>query len=1447
LSVEISLVQKFYTLVEARDEVLITNFERYRAENNQRRTILITGGFHAEKIKRKLIEKNTSFISLIPKIDLETKVQDIRGLYLNNLTRLNPHVATLALANAFENGVSVSNLFADLYETHVRDNETISELDFKNMLVDALIAQGACAEDQLNDIAQRIYALHPGSETDAAKNLFEIDPQTWTIDIAIDGHMHNTIYPIRDGLEGTMSIGATTRHEATHDWNDVRPAITELEKMVTAGDEDHIISIANGNLYMNDHFVVWKDGALFHRYGEPVSEREYTCFVVWKDGHVSAERLVFVGADLRVGPHAGEEDPKTYTVYRAGGTEDLSEKIRFASYGQRLLSEGKTVPISELSDEFDDLFHLFKFPQVHKNDNNGLWGPAIGAKFLYRTRPSEKTYTSEQYKKTKVVRPLVRRLLQGESIRFNTKIYEREFGTGIVQKSLNASGYTEVDYVQNQGEYKWINTNTIEIKFFRYRMAHNLLGITQSGKVVSYVITGHKGKTPTGIGCTPKEAGKQFAQAWNTQNPTDHLHEIFLVSNGMDSLRRENGRVMISGGRGAYDTATSAYVFTEKKSVLGGLSRFQKVGNYLAQREVYETQTARWTEIEEEKLIASKVDVMLICGSNDKERTPQAAAELYKKITAEDRNKDIPIIITGKWGDHCGTAGQERTEAEEFRDAMVARGIDPAVIILEKEALNLGQNIQYARPIIIRALSQRNISDANILVIHNPSGQRRAGETFIEQFRWKDGDRDQKQPFDAISDDGTKDIKISKVFSFAPYTHAPFAQPRDDLDNASVPFMLGEIERLIKYQPPRGNFIGRADIPDDVLKAYGEYHASGDVKNNILEYKYEKAAQKGYAMLPDDINLDSVKRRFDPETNLPWNAEKNPFELAAWNLMPEKAANRTFLNNIKTLQNELFRGVFDISRGSPDVYIMEREHFHIAPFPYYSFVDSLDRAENLNARLADPVWSKPESIEKALAITQRFTAGLEAPTIQYKKVILTGDGTLVIVGIPSNDAIYRIRTDLINELRENGFPLNTPVEWVHSTIGRLLRKPTGDELRLLQERIKAINERFDTGEGLPVWQDVRRAFFSDNNNNVILNPSPNEKWWTIGALPEQTANDSGSEQPRTWPEDVKEEIVSVIDHLATEIATSVRGSYVSFETDSDVLRFSIKENSTEQNDSLARYRIAVATHIKKECEAYARAKGYVLEINAYPGGFEVVYKGSSAAGDTFTAATPLLETDDEADVSRGVSELFLAAAYPKPSRAFVGVYIEKLSRRSVDLFYAFAESSDRVVLYTESISALDRELLDELLSIPQVTVRTPEAGIIDPRIGWAEDFRMAVDELPFRYRRIVAPRHVLAELARTVNEPERVRYLFMVGSSADPQAQYSDGALIAILPFAFLPLDMLDAQALLRKQVKPNGIPAYYELAFDRFISLDLISRLAQEITFKVTDLLRIRLIRQAA
>jgi hypothetical protein len=114
-----------------------------------------------------------------------------------------------------------------------------------------------------------------------------------------------------------------------------------------------LILIGNRNLGNNCWFVAWhqhKDPRCFHLKTEPVTEREYTCLVWYRDSQLAVEPVRF------------RPQGEGLVPYSARDKTGLGEEIVWCTYGQQVLREGRVVPIAEIIDQFYDIRHVLWFP-----------------------------------------------------------------------------------------------------------------------------------------------------------------------------------------------------------------------------------------------------------------------------------------------------------------------------------------------------------------------------------------------------------------------------------------------------------------------------------------------------------------------------------------------------------------------------------------------------------------------------------------------------------------------------------------------------------------------------------------------------------------------------------------------------------------------------------------------------------------------------------------------------------------------------------------------------------------------------------------------------------------------------------------------------------------------------------------------------------------------------
>ncbi|MFM2589386.1 YdcF family protein [Vibrio sp. TBV020] len=179
-----------------------------------------------------------------------------------------------------------------------------------------------------------------------------------------------------------------------------------------------------------------------------------------------------------------------------------------------------------------------------------------------------------------------------------------------------------------------------------------------------------------------------------------------------------------------------------------------------------------------------KADCIFVLGSNDL-RVAEYAATLYLEGWAE------MLIFSGGVG-RLTKDTFESSEAETFAAIAKGMGVPHDAIIIEPEATNTGQNVQFTHQL----LKQKNIEVNSFILVQKPYMERRTLATFEKQW---------PSPYESVS-------VTSPKTRFCDYFN-------DEIDIVTtVTAMLGDFERIKNY--PALGFQSEQEIPQSVEHSY---------------------------------------------------------------------------------------------------------------------------------------------------------------------------------------------------------------------------------------------------------------------------------------------------------------------------------------------------------------------------------------------------------------------------------------------------------------------------------------------------------------------------------------------------------------------------------------------------------------------------------------------------
>jgi uncharacterized SAM-binding protein YcdF (DUF218 family) len=157
----------------------------------------------------------------------------------------------------------------------------------------------------------------------------------------------------------------------------------------------------------------------------------------------------------------------------------------------------------------------------------------------------------------------------------------------------------------------------------------------------------------------------------------------------------------------------------------------------------------------------------------------------------------FPVLVFTGANSPTTAARFPRGEAVHFAEHAARLGVPASAIIVEPEAANTGQNIEFSR----RALATAGIAVSSVMLISKPYMERRAYATARKSWP------------------GVDVVCASEHLSFDDYVKAIGD------DKLVIDMLVGDLQRIIEY--PALGFAVPQDVPAQVMAAYERLTAHG--------------------------------------------------------------------------------------------------------------------------------------------------------------------------------------------------------------------------------------------------------------------------------------------------------------------------------------------------------------------------------------------------------------------------------------------------------------------------------------------------------------------------------------------------------------------------------------------------------------------------------------------
>ena len=343
----------------------------------------------------------------------------------------------------------------------------------------------------------------------------KLDPERVKLAISVQEELHSRA--AMDHSQGTWVVDG----QPVQDWSAVKKRISDhIRDYQGANPQHRIIGVfGNGNLFANDWFITYVHGKLFHRQGEPVEDRVYSCLVARQNGMVTIEDLQF------------SHEPSGWKVWAVscGTRRDITQEVSVATYGQRVLQEEVALSSEELLyGQFSNLRHLLVLP--------GIRSP-IGREHVFS---SQELLDHDHPDR-------LRAAVRGEAVRAGGL----EFSGLTVSaeqrdEAFRAWGYTQVeseDHVANRGEYYVHDDGSMTIKFKESVNSLTVVGVDPQGQVIVATVPGRTSRE----GVTFQEAAELIkAQGAHNAIVLSQGGDVFLSYHGNDIVPSWSGRTFMT-------------------------------------------------------------------------------------------------------------------------------------------------------------------------------------------------------------------------------------------------------------------------------------------------------------------------------------------------------------------------------------------------------------------------------------------------------------------------------------------------------------------------------------------------------------------------------------------------------------------------------------------------------------------------------------------------------------------------------------------------------------------------------------------------------------------------------------------------------------------------------------------------------------------------------------
>jgi hypothetical protein len=304
-----------------------------------------------------------------------------------------------------------------------------------------------------------------------------------------------------------------------------------------------------GNLTMNQWFVAYLNspfnsgqGKFIFLYDEKPQGKKYSCFIKWK-----GKEPRYTIEDVRFNMY-------TNHIQKVEDNSNITDEVEFVVFGQKLVDKEKLVNLETITDQFADIRHLYKLPNINPDtefDSKKVLYHSKRPRLLFGKAIYNDVWFGERQMTRKEHINLLKLALT-EPILLDKDFHGMGAFWDLIEASFEREKYRNVsdDPPRNRGQWRMYNDSLVQIFLHRNVYATTMVGLDAESNIIASAAGGHAG------------IAGQTLEAMAQNMIGKGAREVLLIDEGNDVFQWYQGRYIVPPRRGRI---RAVFIFARKK------------------------------------------------------------------------------------------------------------------------------------------------------------------------------------------------------------------------------------------------------------------------------------------------------------------------------------------------------------------------------------------------------------------------------------------------------------------------------------------------------------------------------------------------------------------------------------------------------------------------------------------------------------------------------------------------------------------------------------------------------------------------------------------------------------------------------------------------------------------------------------------------------------------